>query len=50
MIVLREYDNIKNPINLKLHKLIKTFNILIKQCHCIVGSVEKIQKVKIRKF
>ena len=50
MIMLRKYDNIKKPINLKLHKLIKTFNILIKQCHCIVGKVEKLQKVKIRKF
>ena len=28
-------------INLKLHKLIKTFNILIQQCHHIVWSVAK---------
>ena len=38
--VLREYDNIKKSINLKLYKLIKTFNIFIKQCYHIVCSVQ----------
>ena len=32
--MLREYDNTKKKsINLKLHQLVKNFNILIKQCH-----------------
>ena len=35
--MFREYDHMKEKtINLKLHKLIKTFNILVKQCHHIV--------------
>ena len=33
-------------MNLKFHKLIKTFNIFIKQCHCIIWSIEKVHKLK----
>ena len=33
-------------IKLKLHKSIKTFNILIQQCHHIVWSVAKKKKKK----
>ena len=40
----------KKLINLKLHESIKTFNILIKQCHHIVWSVGKKQKVKTQKL
>ena len=37
----------KKSINLKLHKLTKTFDILIMLiCYHILWSVEKIQKVK----
>ena len=39
----------EKSINVTLHKLIKTFKILIKQCYRIVWSVEKMQKAKIQK-
>ena len=43
--MLREYDNTKKKlINLKLHKLVKNFNVLIKQCHHTGWSVEKYRK------
>ena len=43
--MLREYDNTKKKsINLKLHQLVKNFNILIKQCHHTGRSVEKYRK------
>ena len=46
--LLKKYDYMKvyKSINLKPRKLIKIFNIRIKQCHCIVGSVEKCRKEK----
>ena len=40
----------EKSINVTLHKLIKTFKILIKQCYRIVWSVEKMQKAKIQKW
>ena len=40
----------KKSINLKLHKLIKAFNKLIKQCYHIVWGVKKTHKVKIQKL
>ena len=40
----------KKSINLQIHQLTITFNILIKQCHRIVWIAEKTQKVKIQKL
>ena len=45
--LLREDDYMKKEINkpLKFHKLIKTFNTLIKQCdHIIVWSVKQYRR------
>ena len=40
----------KKSINVKLHKLIKIFHILVEQCYCIVGNVGKMQTVKIQEL
>ena len=49
--MLKQYDKMKEKIkNLKTQIVHRRFYLFIKQCYCIVWSVEVIQKVKIQNF
>ena len=49
--MLKQYDKMKEKIkNLKTQIVHQRFYLFIKQCYCIVWSVEVIQKVKIQNF
>ena len=57
--VIKEYGDMKEkiktlgtswPFRLNSRQFIEKFSLFIKQCYCIVWSVEKIQKVKTQTF
>ena len=50
--VLNKYNEMEDLIKKCKHliRFIKYFSLFIKQCYCIVKSVEKIQKVYIKKL